>query len=99
MPPVELLKIILIALGISVTLLVIFTSAVLFLMLYPKAKLFISDVFRFFGWSAKIIRKKSIEAEIEGAINSFIKDFNSQLQYPFFPIVKLNGLLPRTKKV
>ncbi len=98
MLPAELLKIIFKALGISVILFAIFASAVLFLMLYPKAKLFISDVFRFFGWSAKIIRKKSIEAEIEGAINSFIKDFNSQLQYPFFPDCEVEWITAENQK-
>src|SRR5713226_2047317 len=58
----------------------------LFLFLnYPKLKLILSDVLRFFGWMGRWVRNKSLETEVEGAINLFTKNFNAELASSILP--------------
>lgn len=52
---------------------------------YPKIKIIISDILRFFGFLGKWVRKKSVETEIEGTINSFSKHFVSDTSIPLLP--------------
>jgi ribosomal protein S1 len=52
---------------------------------YPKIKTIISDILRFFGFLGKWVRKKSVETEIEGTINSFSKHFVSDTSIPLLP--------------
>lgn len=85
-------------LGFGILFIGIFVLGVFFLIFYPKAKILVSDILRLFGWTGKFIRRKSVETEIEGSINSFIKDFNSQLQYPFFPDCEVEWITARNQK-
>ena len=77
MPSLEVIKDILLFIGVPVT--VITVALVLALLLYPKAKIVISDILRAFGGLHKWVRRKSVETEIEGSINSFTSSFNSEM--------------------
>ena len=83
MPSLEVIKDILLFIGVPVT--VITVALVLALLLYPKAKIVISDILRAFGGLHKWVRRKSVETEIEGSINSFTSSFNSEMSAQLFP--------------
>lgn len=83
MPPLEVIAKILVYFGITVSTLTV--AVILVLLLYDKAKIIFSDLLRLFGGISKFVRKKSIETEIEGTINLFSKDFNSEMTTPFLP--------------
>ncbi len=70
-------------LGISVT--AIALALIFALMLYPKVKIILSDILKIFGWVNKWFRKRSVELDIEGSINSFTHHFNSEVIEPFLP--------------
>ena len=46
---------------------------------WSKAKIILSDIFRFFGWISIKCRRFSIEQEYSGTINSIIYDYNNGL--------------------
>jgi ribosomal protein S1 len=71
-----------IPLGIIVTLAL---ALLIVLAVYPGFRLIIGDCLRLFGWTSKWIRRKSVESELEGTINSFTKDFNSEMLNPLLP--------------
>jgi len=52
--------------------------AVLVILAYPQARVIFADIISSIGFLSKWIRKTSVGNELEGAINVFIKDFNSQ---------------------
>jgi ribosomal protein S1 len=52
---------------------------------YPRLKLILSDVLRLCGGMGRWFRKKSLETEVEGAINLFTKNFNAELTSPLLP--------------
>jgi len=60
-------------------------AGVLLVVLYPNTKIIIADILRLLGFLGKCVRKKSVEHEIEGTINSFIKYFMSDLSIPLLP--------------
>jgi ribosomal protein S1 len=84
MLPLEGITKFLVFFGITVSSLVV--AAILVLLLYDKAKVVFSDLLRLFGGISKFVRKKSLETEIEGTINLFAKDFNSEMTTPFLPV-------------
>lgn len=71
-----------IPIGITLTLVI---AIVVALYLYPKCKLFMGDILKSVGWASKWIRRKSVESELEGSINSFTKHFNQELSLPLLP--------------
>ena len=67
------------------SLLICVVLILLALWLYPQARLFVGDMSRVIGRFSKWVRRKSLEAEIEGSINSFAKNFNSEFSDQIFP--------------
>lgn len=55
------------------------------IIVYPKLKILISDILKFFGFVGKWVRKKQIETDLEGAINSFTGDFAKHSSISLFP--------------
>lgn len=49
---------------------------------YPGLRTFVADILRLIGFISQAIRRKSIENEIEGSINSYVRNFNAELQNP-----------------
>ncbi len=98
MPSLDLLGEILKYLAIGFGALGLFGLGAFVIILYPKAKLLVSDILRLIGWTSTFVRKKSVETEIEGSINTFIKDFNTQLQYPFLPDCEVQWITAGTQK-
>lgn len=82
MPTVELIKLIALLLGVSVPILIL---GMILPLMYPRLKLLISDVAGFVGFLGKWVRKTSLATEVEGAVNSFVKQYNSELITPFLP--------------
>ena len=85
MPEIEKIKGWLVFLGIPVSFLLIVGLVLLALWVYPQFKLFLSDLLKLFGKSSKWVRRKSIETELEGSINLFTKQFNSELSFNLLP--------------
>lgn len=85
-PNLEILTQIAALLGISVTALL---AGVFLAVVYPRAKLFLSDILRLFAWAGTWVRRASVQAEIEGAINTFARGFNSQSFGPLLDECKL----------
>jgi ribosomal protein S1 len=83
MPSLEVIKDILLFIGVPFT--VITVALIVALLLYSKAKVIISDILRLFGSIHKWVRRKSVETEIEGSINSFTSNFNSEISAQLFP--------------
>ena len=52
---------------------------------FPSLKLLVSTIYRFFGGTAKWFRRKSLETEVEGTMNSFSKSFNQDYAFDFLP--------------
>lgn len=86
MPDIGKVKEILFLLGLPAGTLIVFVICILVaLEVYPKFRLFFGDILRLFGPSSRWVRKKSLECEMEGTINSFTKDFNRDLDTPLLP--------------
>src|ERR1041384_7464406 len=59
---------------------------VLFLLAqFPQLKLVVSLVLSWFGGLGKWVRRRSLETEIEGTVNSFSKSFNRQYSFDLLP--------------
>jgi hypothetical protein len=52
---------------------------------FPSLKLVVSTIYRFFGATAKWFRRKSLETEVEGTMNSFSRSFNQDYTFAFLP--------------
>lgn len=74
-----------ILLGIPAGFFVIILLILLSLHIYPQFKLFVGDFLKYIGVASKWIRRKSVESELEGTINTFIKQYNSDLITPLLP--------------
>jgi len=72
--------------------------AVLLVFQYPQLKVVIGDLLRAAGFLGRWIRKKSVEAELEGTLNSFIKRFNSELALPFVPDCNVRWVTEENQK-
>ncbi len=68
------------------------------LWIYPQFRLLIGDILKAFGRTSKWIRRKSIEAELEGTINLFTKHFNSELSLPLLPDCNVQWVTAKTAK-
>ena len=99
MPDIEKIQSLLIYLGkyLGIPLagfLSVFILILLALWAYPLFKVFVGDVLKPFGWAAKWIRRKSIESELEGSINSFTKRFNKEISLPILPECTVKWVTP-----
>ena len=52
---------------------------------FPHLKLLVSFVLRWFGGVGKWVRRRALETEIEGAVNSFSKSFNRNYSFELMP--------------
>ncbi len=67
-------------------------------MMYPNLKLIIGDLARLFGFAAKWIRKTSLASELEGSLNSFVKQYNSEFISPFLPECDIQWITDTNQK-
>ncbi len=75
----------LLGISVSIGVIILIFSILIALIFYPRAKLIFSDILKTFGWASKWIRKRSVSLDIEGSINSFTHQFNSEVIEPFLP--------------
>lgn len=68
--------------GVFVVALVV---AIFLLSQFPHLKLLTSTVLGWFGGAGKWFRRRSLETEIEGAVNSFSKSFNRNYSFNLLP--------------
>lgn len=59
---------------------------IIFALQYPKV---IGQFLRLFGFAGQWVRRKSLTAELEGTVNSFINSFNSEFESPILPECKV----------
>jgi hypothetical protein len=86
MPDMKVLKDIFIYFGIPFgTLFILVLVVCLALWVYPQFKVFIGDILKLLGKTSKWVRRKSLETEFEGSINTFTKQFNSELSIALLP--------------
>jgi hypothetical protein len=52
---------------------------------FPHLKTFVSSVLSWFGGLGKWVRRRALETEIEGAVNSFSKSFNRHYSFELLP--------------
>lgn len=65
---------------------------------WSKAKIILSDIFRFFGWISIKCRRFSIEQEYSGTINSIIYDYNKNFENPIMPHCKIEWVTPNNQR-
>ena len=81
MPTVELVRIIAGLLGVGmVSVLIAFA-----LLLYPPARLLLSDILRVFGFLGRWARRASVATEMEASINGFTRGFNKDIDAALLP--------------
>lgn len=77
--------------------LVFLISAFLLLSVYPNLRLIISDILAIFGglgkW-AKVIRRGSIGARMEGTLNKYVVNYNKEFVEPFLPQCEIEWVTP-----
>jgi hypothetical protein len=84
----------LVLLGIPATLFTLVLAICVALWVYPQFKLVVGDLLRLFGTTSKWIRRKSIGLELEGSMNSFRKQFNSEFAVPLLPECTVQWVTP-----
>ncbi len=72
-------------LGVSIMAMALIFLGMLLLAAYPSAKVLVGDFFRLFGVLGKWFRRKAVEAEVEGVVNSFARHLNSDVQADILP--------------
>src|SRR5881628_1788943 len=62
-----------------------FAVAVFLLIQFPQVKLVLSTLFGALGAAGKWFRRKSLETDLEGRLNSFTRAFNRNYTFGFLP--------------
>jgi len=57
--------------------------------LIGKLAIIKSEFLKIFGWTAKTVRKLSVENEFQGTINSILYDYNTNFESPILPNCKI----------
>ena len=83
------------ALSISV---VMFVAAAIALSIYPQLKVLVGDLLRALGWLGKAVRRASLESELEGTLNTFVKAYNAELNAPYLPRCEVKWLTETNKE-
>ena len=96
MPKIDEIKGWILFLGIPLSLVTIVVVLCLALWLYPRFKLIVSDLLKVLGKSSRWIRRKSLETELEGSINLFTKEFNSELSLKLLPECSVEWITGKT---
>lgn len=73
------------AFKIGGTLLIAVVIVLFLLSQFPNLKLVVSLVLGWFGGAGKWVRRRSLENEIEGAVNSFSRSFNRNYSFDLLP--------------
>ena len=89
----DLLKSIAAWLGLPVVL--ILAGAIL-VTVYPQAKILIGDLLSLAGWTAKWIRRASLQNEIEGSLSLFARNYNGDLATPLLPQVEVKWVTEKS---
>ena len=71
--------------GIGGALLVGLVIGLFLIVQFPQLKLVVSSFFAFFGGAGKWFRRKALETEVEGTMNSFSRAFNRNYSFDFLP--------------
>jgi ribosomal protein S1 len=65
---------------------------------FPNLKLLVSAVLTFFGGAGKWVRRRALETEIEGAVNSFSKSFNRNYSFDLLPECDVQWVTARNQE-